>query len=288
MQYPLADDTRDQPGDIVRFPDGTLGTCIALDSRYAKLGRVCYVARRNAPHTAETHTLSPQTALAARAAVTNATPPLVAAAPDPERLRKSLLSYFQHRDGWCYCKPLNQWHMPDVPFLCGYATTWGTATNDRYSANTDLAYRIVVRRGAFSDVLHSRECVEAWLCHRAHLSLGSTTNKTVAILEDEHGLAVFVDATKWNHGEALADSIADGELCGMSFQHIRLRGKCIGSDPGGARYVETLAVAGLPEVSFTHAPANASTVALAVNHRSGVPTFARANARRVFSSLIGN
>lgn len=180
--------------------------------------------------------------------------------PDPEQLKRSLLSHFQHRNGWNYCKPLNRWHRHDVPFLAGYVSTWGTPTDERSHCRCHL----VMRPGCFQQVLSAGSPIQAWLGHHADLIAASTADRSLALLEDENGLAIFADVSGWKYGAALASLIRDGKLSQMSFYHDPDPSRVDTFALGGRSFKESLSVKSLPEVSFVARGGNASTIALAI------------------------
>lgn len=183
--------------------------------------------------------------------------------PDPETLRRSLLSRFQSKDGWNYCSPFGKWNPPGKPFLAGYATTWGTPTDERSHCRCHL----VMRQGCFSQALSTGSPTVACLGHHLDLAAASTADKTLAIVQDEHGLAVFADASRWKYGAALASLIRDGKLSQMSFLHQPDPNHVDTFTVGGRSYKESLSVAALPEVSFVPVGGNQSTLALAIGGR---------------------
>ena len=305
--YPLASD-HDQRGDIVRFADGSLAYCYTAAGPKSSYIALHDFERRKVTLSASPLWFDPDSgqiiprsqkhlATAAREALStgstanphadlwakwdredreesgNATlappAPHVAAPPDREVLRRALLSNFRtHRDGHVFCKPLDRWHKPGVPFLAGYLTVWDTPTDMR-----STGHRLVMRRGAFQEALTSGHEIEAWLGHHDDLSFASTTDGTLAIVPDSFGAAAFIDPSASKDGETIADLVADGELWGMSFAHHPVRLAMFSL--GGEKFAETLAVRMLPEVSLTGNPSNRSTLTLAVNYRRPMLTSGR-------------
>lgn len=181
--------------------------------------------------------------------------------PDPQTLRRSLLSYFQQStERGTACKPLNRWHPTGSAFLAGYAAVWDVATCKRPGG-----HRLLMRQGTFHEVLAKKSNVGAWVSHKSKLAFASTKAGTLALVEDQHGLACFIDPTGAPNGEALTACVHRGELAGMSMQ---LNHESEHFTHNGQAYREVKHAETLTEVSLCPEGCNPAALAIAVNYKA--------------------
>lgn len=182
----------------------------------------------------------------------------IAPAIPRHELREHLRQYFEPcGEGMIRCLPLDSLHVQGKPVLCGYVSTWDTATGPRPEG------RVIMRQGAFDGVLSDH--TELLASHRSDLvSLADTTKGNLKLIADSVGLAFFADVGHWplmGLSLAVCEAIQSGTW-GMSFA---LREKSAERFvQNGSAYLEVTRVESLSEISATETPSNASTAVFAI------------------------
>lgn len=244
--YPLANVATDKPGDIIRFPDGSLGRC-----RDAGV----YVAYK--PGDDDDWDAAP----AATPAATQARPTATLAERVPTRnelLQKLRGDYFERHDGELYCAPLKHYISESEPgLLIGYATIWNAPTGPRSDGRP-----VILRRGCLPS--EPFDC-DALACHDSRAVIASKEDRSLALVEDSIGLAVFARVRSGNHlGAMTIEAVRAADVPGMSLylEPLEERTSIIDGKP----YRDVSKLAALKEVSFSEAPSNLFTTAGVVGY----------------------
>jgi HK97 family phage prohead protease len=110
--------------------------------------------------------------------------------------------------------------------LSGYVVKWGEVGRDRDGR------KVRVLRGAFADVLRSRQRVLALIDHNPGRPIGSTADGRLKLWEDEHGLRFSLDVVPTRSGMAIGALTIGRVMKGMSFNHIEAEGDVCIDDLG--------------------------------------------------------
>jgi HK97 family phage prohead protease len=199
--------------------------------------------------------------------------------PDRAEMERALRGYFLHsRDRGTTCRPLGKWHPDGKPFIAGYAAVFDNLTCQRPSG-----HRLLLRQGMFTEVLASKKPVEAWINHKGAMKFASTTTGTLAIVQDQFGLAAFILPPDDANGLAIVDAVARGELAAMSL-HFHSDGNTF--QHGSERIREVTYADKLTEVSLCPEGCNPAAFAIAVNYRHGMETSGQLAARDYLKSRL--
>jgi len=127
------------------------------------------------------------------------------------------------------------------------------------SMSEDMGFREIIRPGAFTKSLKSRNAIRMFLNHNSDIVLASSRAKTLRLQEDERGLLVDADLPDTSAGRDLSVLMRRGDVDSMSFGFSVPKGGDSWSDDGMTR---TLNQVRLHEVSVvTGFPAYKDTVA---------------------------
>ena len=127
------------------------------------------------------------------------------------------------------------------------------------SFSEDMGFREIIKPGAFSKTLRSRNAIRMFLNHNSDIVLASTRAKTLRLQEDERGLLVDADLPDTTAGRDLSILMRRGDVDSMSFGFSVPKGGDSWSDDGAVR---TLTQIRLHEVSVvTGFPAYKDTTA---------------------------
>lgn len=138
--------------------------------------------------------------------------------------------------------------------IVGYAAVFNSPSEDLGG----FIERIIPR--AFKRSITSNGDVLALVGHERNLILGRTRNKTLTLTEDDHGLQVTIDLPDTSYARDLRESIARGDISGMSFGFNVPEGGAKMFREGG-RIVRELLDIDLVEVSVVTMPAFLATSA---------------------------
>lgn len=140
----------------------------------------------------------------------------------------------------------------DEGILTGYAARYNRLSHDLGG------FREVILPGAFDRTLREFPDVLALVEHDTSKVLGRTTNGTLRLTPDEHGLRVEIDPADTSYARDLLALVRRGDVAGMSFRFRPY--------PGGARLdmsttppIRSLTSVQLAEVSVVVSPAYEST-----------------------------
>lgn len=141
------------------------------------------------------------------------------------------------------------------PTIAGYAVVYNSLSVPMQDKR-GREFRERIAPGAFNDHINSGTDVRALWNHNSDYPLGRTTNGTLRLAEDEHGLRVEIDppATSW--GNDAVEAIRSGVVGGMSFT-FTVQDDRWTKDEGGD--VRTLVKSKLHEVSPVTFPAYPAT-----------------------------
>ena len=102
--------------------------------------------------------------------------------------------------------------------LVGYASVWGVGYRMVEPVNGQLrSFTESVRKGAFSRSLASSPDIVSFYNHSPNHLLGRTSNKTLRVEEDAHGLRFEVDLPDTPTGNEVRALAQRGDLSGASF-----------------------------------------------------------------------
>jgi HK97 family phage prohead protease len=156
---------------------------------------------------------------------------------------------------------------PDGLTLEGYAAVFGKPSLPLAFANVagGKRFREIIHPGAFTKTLAELPDVTLRYQHNlTTLPLGRTRAGTLALSEDDHGLAVQASLPDNEWGRPIRDAVARGDVSGMSFRFAKVIDKWT-QDPDGTHVRHLHEVRLGPEVSITDYPAYPDTSA-AVRH----------------------
>ena len=139
--------------------------------------------------------------------------------------------------------------------LEGYAVVFGSMSEDLGG------FREVIEPGAFSEALGNRPDVRALFNHDPSFVLGRTTNGTLALTQDGHGLRMAVTMPDTSYARDVYELVQRGDVSQMSFAFsVRKGGETWATEDG--RRVRRLRSLDLFDVSVVTYPAyQATTVA---------------------------
>ncbi len=139
--------------------------------------------------------------------------------------------------------------------LEGYAVVFGAMSEDLGG------FREVIEPGAFSEALGNRPDVRALFNHDPSFVLGRTTNGTLALMQDGHGLRMAVTMPDTSYARDVYELVQRGDVSQMSFAFsVRKGGETWATEEG--RRVRRLRSLDLYDVSVVTYPAyQATTVA---------------------------
>jgi len=95
--------------------------------------------------------------------------------------------------------------------IAGYAAVFNTWADDGWGGEE------MVRAGAFNKTLKEKPDIRALWNHDSSLVLGRTTNDTLTLKEDDHGLAIEITPPDTQWGRDAVASIRRGDVDQMSF-----------------------------------------------------------------------
>lgn len=120
-----------------------------------------------------------------------------------------------------------------------------------------MPFREKIRRGAFADSMKGD--IYAFWSHNTSIVLGRTTNKSLRLSEDAHGVAFELDLPNTNAGRDAFALIQRGDVTGMSFGFmVETEEWDYGNDEDEER-IRTIVKGKLFEVSPTAFPAYPQT-----------------------------
>jgi len=100
-----------------------------------------------------------------------------------------------------------------LPKIVGYAAVF-----DKLSEPIGWeGFREQVRKGAFSKTLDRGDDVRAMVDHISSMVIGRRAAKTLALVQDDKGLAVEIEPANTTAGRDAVESIRRGDITGMSF-----------------------------------------------------------------------
>lgn len=139
--------------------------------------------------------------------------------------------------------------------LEGYAVVFGSMSEDLGG------FREVIEPGAFGEALGGRPDVRALFNHEPSMVLGRTTNGTLALTEDAHGLRMAVTLPGTSYAGDVYTLVERGDVNQMSFAFsVRKGGETWATEEG--QRVRRLRSLNLYDVSVVTYPAyQATTVA---------------------------
>lgn len=138
-----------------------------------------------------------------------------------------------------------------MPVLRGYAAVFGQPSVELWG------FYEVIQRGAFADSIAARDDVRALWNHDPNWVMARTTNGTLRLREDDHGLAVEFDPLDTPMMRGFVASIERGDVSQMSFAMRTLDEKW--DIDGEERYVRTVLRAKLYDVAPVTYPAYPQT-----------------------------
>lgn len=153
---------------------------------------------------------------------------------------------------------------PDGLTFEGYAAVFNlpSLTMAFPGVNGGRQFREVIRPGAFTKTLAENPDVTLRYQHNmTTLPLGRTKAGTLALAQDDRGLRVQANLPDNEWGRPIRDSIARGDVSGMSFRFAKVLDKFAAGADGMAQR-DLLEVKLGPEVSVTDYPAYPDTVAM--------------------------
>ena len=139
--------------------------------------------------------------------------------------------------------------------LEGYAVVFGSVSEDLGG------FREIIEPGAFGEALGDRPDVRALFNHDPSYVLGRTTNGTLALVQDAHGLRMAVALPGTSYARDVYALVERGDVSQMSFAFsVRKGGETWATEDG--RRVRRLRSLNLYDVSVVTYPAyQATTVA---------------------------
>ncbi len=143
----------------------------------------------------------------------------------------------------------------EAPRLEGYAVVFGSMSQDLGG------FREIVEPGAFSEALGARPDVRALFNHDPSMVLGRTTNGTLALMQDGHGLRVALSLPDTAYARDVYKLVERGDVNQMSFAFRPRKGGETWATENGQR-VRRIRNSDLYDVSVVTYPAyEATTVA---------------------------
>lgn len=143
----------------------------------------------------------------------------------------------------------------DVARLEGYAVVFGSMSEDLGG------FREIIEPGAFGEALGDRPDVRALFNHDPSYVLGRTTNGTLALMQDAHGLRMAVTLPGTSYAGDVYALVERGDVNQMSFAFSVRKGGETWATENGQR-VRRLRSLNLYDVSVVTYPAyQATTVA---------------------------
>lgn len=146
-----------------------------------------------------------------------------------------------------------------VPRIRGHAAVFDSDSEDMGGNGIRILERVA--HGAFSKTLQEAD-VRALINHDPNLVLGRNKAKTLALAEDERGLAVDIDPPSTQYARDLAVSMERGDVNQMSFAFRAMKDrweKTKDDATGVTTYTRTLLEAKLYDVSVVTFPAYPDT-----------------------------
>jgi len=140
----------------------------------------------------------------------------------------------------------------DTGTLVGYAAVFNSRSHDLGG------FREVIRPGAFDRSLREFPDVLALVEHDTNRVLARTTNGSLRITPDAHGLRVEIDPADVSWAKDIVTLVRRQDVRGMSFRFRPFPGGSV-LDASGAEAVRTLTAVELKEVSVVVDPAYPAT-----------------------------
>lgn len=146
-----------------------------------------------------------------------------------------------------------------LPRIRGHAAVFDTDSEDFGYEGVRVIERVA--HGTFSKTIQEAD-IRALVNHDPNLVLGRNKAKTLALAEDERGLAVDIDPPSTQYARDLTISLERGDVSQMSFQFRTIRDrweKAKDTTTGVITYTRTLLEAALRDVSVVTFPAYPDT-----------------------------